>query len=288
MASSLKQVTSYKALSSGYKIPSVALGTWNLPYDKTAEIVYQALRNGYRHFDTAVCYENERPVGLGIYKWLQESDVNKREDVFYTTKLWNSQLGYKQAKKAIDECLKDVKELKYIDLLLIHSPLCSPEDRLGTWKALQEAVEEGKVKSIGISNYGEKHIEQLLNWDGLKIKPVVNQIELSPWLMRVDLVKFCFEKGLLIEAYAPLTHGNKLSDNEILNELSEKYNKSQAQILIRWSLQQGFIPLPKASNPKHAASNLKVFDFEISAEDIGKLSHPEAYEPTDWECTDAP
>ncbi len=286
------EVTSTKLLSSGYKIPSIALGTYNIPRHITAEVVYNALKIGYRQFDCAYLYGNEREVGQGIYKWLQESEDHKREDVFYTTKIWNSQFGYNRAKSAIDGCLKEVEKLGYIDLVLVHSPLCSPADRLGNWKALQEAVEEGKVRSIGVSSYGIHHLEQLLNWDNLKIKPVVNQIELSPWLMRTEITKFCFEHNIALQAYAPLTQGERLSGelstDSTLNELCKKYNKTAAQILIRWSLQQGFIPLPKAANPVHLQSNFDVFSFSISDEDVNKLSDPDSYSPTDWECTNAP
>lgn len=274
-------------LQNGKFIPSMALGCYDIPNSRTSDVVYNACKVGYRHFDTAVLYHNEEEVGEGIQKWLDEG--NSRDEVFYTTKLWNSQCGYSQAKSAIDDCLAKVSSLGYIDLLLIHSPLCGPVKRLDTWKAMQEAVDDGKVKSIGVSNYGTKHIQQLIDWDGLKYYPQVNQIEISPWLMRSDLVKYCHSKDIHVEAYAPLTHGYKLANppGEV-QQLMEKYHIDSAQVLIKWSLQKGLIPLPKTKTINRLKSNLAVFNFEFTEPEVRSLDHPEAYEPTDWECTDAP
>ncbi|CDF90269.1 related to 2,5-diketo-D-gluconic acid reductase A [Zygosaccharomyces bailii] len=280
-------VPRFYTLINGVKIPSLALGCYDIPRGNTAEIVYQALKCGYRHFDTAVLYGNEQEVGDGISRWLKEDPSHKREDVFYTTKLWNSQNGYSPAKKAIVECLNKVKGIGYIDLLLIHSPLSGPQKRLETWKAMQEAVDEGVVKSIGVSNYGKHHIEELLNWDQLKYPPVVNQIEISPWCMRGELTKWCQSKKIVVEAYAPLTHGYKLKDPGLV-AVAKQLGRDTGQVLIRWSLQRGLLPLPKTQNPARLATNLQVYDFELSPEQIKEIDHPEAHEPTDWECTDAP
>lgn len=273
-------------LPNGSLIPSIGLGTYNIANSDTSEVVYQACLKGYRHFDTAVLYGNEVEVGQGILKWIKEG--NSRHDIFYTTKLWNSQCGYIQAKRAIDECLDKVKDLAYIDLLLIHSPLCGPAKRLETWKAMQEAVDDGKVKNIGVSNYGDKHIQQLLDWKELKYYPQVNQIEISPWIMRAKLVKYCHDRNIRVEAYAPLTHGYKLKNPpQEVKVLMDKYNKTSAQILIRWSVQKGLIPLPKTTTIGRLLENLNV-DFELTSDEIKSLDHPDSYEPTDWECTDAP
>lgn len=281
-------VPKFYTLSNGVKIPSLALGTYDLPKSTTANIVYEALKCGYRHFDTAVLYNNERKVGEGIYQWLQEDPKNnKREDVFYTTKLWNSQNGYQPAKQAIKECLQKVEKLGYIDLLLIHSPLSGSKKRLETYKAMQEAVDEGIVKSIGVSNYGQHHLEELLSWEGLKYKPVVNQIEISPWCMRQELAQWCQSQGIVVEDYAPLTHGYKLKDPQLV-KVAEEVGKNTGQVLIRWSLQHGYLPLPKTSNVDRLPGNLDVYDFKLSESQIKAFEHPEAHEPTDWECTDAP
>ena len=274
-------------LSSGYTIPSVALGCYNIPQDDTAEIVEAALERGYRHFDTAVLYENEKEVGDGIQNWLNKNPQHSRQEIFYTTKLWNSQFGYDNAKLAIQQCLNAVKSLGYIDLLLMHSPIGGKQIRLDTWKAMQEAVDQGIVKNIGVSNFGERHIDALLNWDGLRYKPVVNQIEISPWCMREQLANFCKQKGIFVEAYAPLTHGYKINDLGLL-KISSETGKNTGQILIRWSLQHGYIPLPKTETISRLTGNLDVYDFELTNDQMADIDHPEAYEPTDWECTTAP
>lgn len=272
-------------LSSGYQIPTIALGTYLIA--KPLNIVYEALKVGYRHFDSAVLYGNETEVANGIVKWLKEDpENNKREDVFYTTKLWNSECGYLRAKTAIRNCLNRVEPLGYIDMILIHSPLAGPELRLETWKALQEAVDEGIVRSIGVSNFGEHHIKQLLEWEGLKYKPVVNQIEILPWVMRTELAKFCQSQGIQVEAYAPFNHGGRF-DDPILKKIAKSKGVTPAQVLIRWSLQKGYIPLPKTNTVSRLPSNFDVYSFELSDEEIKQIDRPDAYEPSDWECTDA-
>lgn len=275
-------------LSSGYSIPSVGLGTYEIPPNKTADIVYEALKAGFRHFDTAVLYGNEYEVGQGIVKWMREDPVsNRRADVFYTTKLWNSQNGYEKARRAIAHCLQEVEELGYIDLLLIHSPLSGPERRLETYRAMQEAVDDGRVRSIGVSNYGTRHIDELLAWQQLKHRPCVNQIEISPWLMRQDLADFCKARGILVEAYAPLTHGHRLRDPALVKVASDA-GCDVGQALIRWSLQKGYLPLPKTQSVTRLASNIDVYSFQLTPEQIVELDSPFSYKPTDWECTNAP
>lgn len=274
-------------LNNGNKIPSLALGTYDIPRSQTSDLVYQAAKVGYRHFDTAVLYGNEREVGQGIVKWLKEG--NSRDDVFYTTKLWNSQLGYSSTQTAIESMLDKVHELKYIDLVLIHSPLPGKKLRLETWKALQEFVDQGIIKNIGVSNYGKHHIEELLNWSELTVKPVINQIEISPWCMRQELADWTKSQDIAVEAFAPLTHGYKLTNPPPeIAEISEKYNKSTAQILIKWSLQKGYIPLPKTKTISRLKENLEINDFELTNNEIEIISKPNDYDPTDWECTDAP
>ncbi|CUM65152.1 uncharacterized protein PRCAT00002779001 [Priceomyces carsonii] len=282
---SLRLVT----LNSGNTIPSIGLGCYNIPNNQTSEIVHEAAKQGYRHFDTAVLYGNEHEVGKGISKFLKETPSVKRSDIFYTTKLWNSQCGYGNAKSAIRDCLEKVKDLGYIDLLLIHSPLCGPQKRLETYKALQESVDEGLVKNIGVSNYGIKHIEQLLEWSELKYPPAVNQIEISPWCMRSELAQWCLSHDIHVEAFSPLTHGSKLAHPPPeIAEICKKYNKNTAQILIKWSLQKGYIPLPKTKTPSRLKGNIDINDFKLTDAEIKAIDKPDAYEPTDWECTDAP
>ncbi|KAI3402822.1 hypothetical protein KGF56_004283 [Candida oxycetoniae] len=276
-------------LNSGNTIPSIGLGCYNIPTSQTSSLVYEALKVGYRHFDTAVLYGNESQVIKGISLFLRDNPQVERSQIFYTTKLWNNQLGKKATEKAIDTMMDQIGDLKYIDLLLIHSPLPGQQRRLESWGVMQEAVQQGKIKNIGVSNYGKHHIEELFNWSQLKIPPAVNQIEISPWCMRQELAQWCLKNDIQVEAYAPLTHGYKLeSPPAELKKIMTKYNKSAAQILIKWSLEKGYIPLPKTKTPSRLISNISVNDFELTAEEMKIIDQPDAYEPTDWECTDAP
>ncbi|ODQ81151.1 hypothetical protein BABINDRAFT_160550 [Babjeviella inositovora NRRL Y-12698] len=283
------QVTREIVLSNGALLPTVGLGTYYLPPKKTAETVTQALTKGYRHIDTAVLYNNEEEVAQGIADWIGLDPQNLRLDVFYTTKLWDMDGGYTAVRREIARCVRKMTAygLEYIDLLLIHSPLCGSRKRLECWRAMQEAVDAGTVKSIGVSNYGVHHIQELLAWPKLTHKPVVNQIEISPWCMRQELADWCRQQGIVVEAYAPLTHGYKTEDSA-LKAIAEKHSVSTAQVLIRWSLQHGYVPLPKTQTIGRLSGNVDVYRFELSDEELATIDHPEAHEPTDWECTEAP
>lgn len=270
-------VKQYIKLNNGISIPLIAMGVYLTPKNLALELVYNALNVGYRHLDCAEMYGNEKEVADGITSWLQDHKEFKREEIFYTTKIFDDHQGYQNAKAAIDDCLARVKSLGYIDLMLIHSPQTNKEDRLGTWKAMEEAVQAGKIKSIGVSNYGVHHLQELLLWKELKIKPVVNQVELHPWMMRTEIVNFCRVNRIELEAYCPLARG-RMMDDPFLKQMAKKYNKTPAQILIRWSLQEEFIPLPKTANKNRAVENILVFDFKILPDDVEALSHPEAYE----------
>ncbi|KAG7193808.1 uncharacterized protein KQ657_000501 [Scheffersomyces spartinae] len=273
-------------LNNGTKIPILGLGCYLLGRNTTSEIVYNAIKLGYRHFDTAQMYGNEREVGQGIMKWINENpQANKRSDIYYTTKLLGENQGYDSAKRAIRTSFQKVNQLEYIDLFLIHDPMTNKDKRLGAWKALQEAVEEGLIKSIGISSYGIRHMKELLEWDGLTIKPVVNQIELNPWLTRKEIVQYCKDHSIYLETFSPLTKGFKFNDHQ-LQALATKYNKSPAQILIKWNLQNDYIVIPKSSNLQRQLDNMNVFDFAISDEDMKMITHDEAYEYFDWDPTD--
>lgn len=264
-------------LLNGSTIPAVGLGVYLLPRSQTAGIVEKALDAGYRLIDSAQEYHNEREAGIGIKAWLEKSNQNKREDVLYTTKITNLNQGYKRTWASLRESLKKVQHLKYIDLVLIHDPLTDRETRLETWKALQEAVDEGLVKAIGVSNYGIHHVKELFEWDGLVHKPVVNQVELSPWLMRTALVDYCQKLGIVMEAYCPLTTGAKLRD-PVLGSVARKHGKTPAQVLLRWNIDRGIVVLPKTLKAERVPENFDVFDFSLSDEELKQLSHPDAYE----------
>lgn len=273
-------------LNNGLVYPTIGLGVWLTSTNVATQVVYDSLCAGYRLVDSAEFYGNEKEVALGIARWIKEGK-GKREDVLYTSKLWDNHHGYAEATRAINKCMARAKSIEYIDLMLIHLPQSDRELRLGTWKALQEAVDAGKIKSIGVSNYGNHHIQELLDWEGLTVKPVVNQIEVNPWFMRKELVEYCHSKDIVVEAYSPLTRGEKFDDPDLV-ALAKKYKKSPAQILIRWSLQQGHIVLPKTVTISRAVDNFDVYDFVILDEDVARLSHPNlrerfsAWDPTDY------
>jgi diketogulonate reductase-like aldo/keto reductase len=250
-----------------------------------SELTYQALKVGYRHIDSAKVYGNEAEAAEGIARFLKEFPDVQRSEVFFTTKIWNEDHGYEETKKAIQASLERVKAIEYIDLFLIHSSLSNKEKRLGTWKALQEGVESGKVKSIGVSNYGTRHLDELFAWDGLKIKPVVNQLELHPWLPRKDLQEYGKKHGFYLEAYSPLTQGKKL-DDPLLTEIANKHGYSTADVLLRWSYAQGFIPLAKTVHNDRIKQNFTVLDrVELDEEDYKKLDFPDSYEVLTWDPT---
>ncbi|MBI5325455.1 MAG: aldo/keto reductase [Ignavibacteriae bacterium] len=245
-------------LNNGIEIPVLGLGTYKTnPGTETQNAVRLALEIGYRHIDTAALYANEKDVGLAV----KQSRIS-REEIFITTKVWNSDQGYNNTLKAFDVSLKKL-DTDYIDLYLVHWPL--PESRKDTWKALEKLYSNGKVKSIGISNYTIRHIDELLN--SCDIVPSVNQVELSPILQQPKLMDYCKQKGIVIEAYSPLTRGKKFNDKRLLT-LANKYSKSPAQLMIKWALQYDTVVLPKSANPERLKENADVFDFEISAEDM--------------------
>lgn len=256
-------------LNNGIQIPSVGFGTWQTPDGEVAyQAVSDAINAGYRHIDTAAVYGNEESVGKAI----QDASVN-REDIFLTSKLWNTVHTYEDAKNAINQSLNKLGT-DYLDLYLIHWP--NPESarenwetrNREVWRAMEEAYEAGKLKAIGVSNFRGHHLSSLL--ETAKVKPLVNQIYLSPSDTQDEVVAFNKSQGILTQAYSPLGTGTVLDVPEV-KALAEKYGKSPAQILIRWSLQKGFNPLPKSITTSRIQSNLEVFDFELSSEDIAIL-----------------
>ncbi|GMG37548.1 unnamed protein product [Ambrosiozyma monospora] len=271
-------------LNSGNSIPVLGLGVYLTPKDVADSIVQKALDLGYRHVDTATYYKNEQDVADAIGAWLKKNPTVKREEIFYTTKVFDTDHGYEATKKLIATSLEKAKAIDYIDLFLVHSPQSDYEKRHGTWLALQEAVESGKVKNIGVSNYGIKHLKELLAYPDLKIKPAVNQIELHPWLSREELVKYLKDEGIAVEAYSPLARGQRIND-PALEEFAKKYGKTNAQILIAWSLAKGFIPLPKTVTVSRLRTNLESLNFKLSDEDIKKLDSLDEYGVTGWDPT---
>lgn len=253
-------------LKNGVEIPVVGFGTWQTPDGEVAEnSVKWALEAGYRHIDTAAAYKNEESVGRAI----ANSGIS-REEIFVTTKLWNDSHSYEKAKTAIDTSLEKLG-LEYIDLYLIHwpNPIAYRDNwkaaNAESWRAMEEAVEVGKIRAIGVSNFHPHHLEALA--ETAKIEPTVNQIYLNPSDMQEDVVKYNKEHGIISEAYSPLGTG-KIFGIEELKGLADKYNKSIAQLVLRWSLQHGFLPLPKTVTESRVSENADIFDFTIEEEDM--------------------
>lgn len=253
-------------LSDGVEIPKIGFGTWQMPNDDhTTKVVENAINVGYKHIDTAQMYGNEEAVGRGI----KNSGVDRNE-LFVTTKLNNMNHSYELAKESIDESLR-LLQLDYIDLFIIHWPNPKQfrenwkESNIESWRAMEEAQKAGKIRTLGVSNFMPRHLDALV--DHVNVMPTVNQILLNPSEMQPDTVARNKELNILSEAYSPLGTG-KIFELDEMKNLAEKYNKSIAQVAIRWSLQHGFLPLPKSSTLSRAAENADVFDFEISEEDM--------------------
>lgn len=256
-------------LENGVAVPQVGFGTWQIKEGELAfNAVSTALEIGYRHIDTAAVYANEVSVGKAI----NESNL-KREEVFVTSKLWNSDRGYKETLKAFEVSSKKLN-LEYIDMYLLHWPANAKQFKNwqkineSSWKALEKLYEEGKVKAIGVSNFMKEHLEALLS--SAIIKPMVNQIEFHPGFMQEDTIALCKKESILIEAWSPLGSG-KMLDNEVLIAIAKKYNVSVAQLCIRWVLQKGHLPLPKSVTPERIKNNLDVYGFTISDEDVNLI-----------------
>jgi len=254
------------------EIPIIGLGVWGIPKNKTENVVRSAINTGYKHIDTAQIYKNEEQVGKA---------VKEREDIFITTKLWESNFGYE---KTIEACKRSLSKLNRIDLFLVHSPH-KPKLRKETWEAMQYLLKNKYVKSIGVSNFGVHHIKEILSW--AEIGPCINQIELSPFLQRTELVNFCKANGISTTAYSPLTHGRKISDKK-LKKIAERYKRTSAQILIRWSIQKGNIAIPKSSNKSRIEENFNVFNFKIENKDMKLLDKFEQEFITSWNPTIEP
>ena len=262
-------LTDIYKLNNGVKIPIVGFGTWQTPSGEVAKnSVLAAINDGYRLIDTAAAYGNEESVGEGI----KASGVD-RHDLFVSTKLWNTDHGYDRTKKAIDSSLQKLG-LDYLDLYLIHWP--NPEAMRAnwadlnaeSWRAMEEAVKAGKIRAIGISNFRREHIDALLKT--ATINPAVNQNYINPSDMQKVLTAYNDKLGILNEAYSPLGTGGLLG-NETVGKVAKKYDKSPAQVLIRWSLQHGYLPLPKSVHAKYIKANTDIFDFEISSDDMKTL-----------------
>lgn len=256
-------------LNDGNKLPLIGFGTYKTTDEEGTSSVINALANGYRLIDTAAKYENEAAVGAGIIK----ADVDRKE-IIVTTKLWREQLGYGETKTAFAASLKNLK-LTYIDLYLIHWPANAKnyadwqKTNAATWLAMEELQAEGKIKSIGVSNFFPKHLEALLQT--AKVVPAVNQIEFHPGYLQKEVIDYCKKAGIVAQAWSPLARG-KVFENENLKNLALKYNRSVAQICLRWIIQQQIIAIPKSTTLNRIKDNIAIFDFHLSQEDMLSIS----------------
>ena len=256
-------------LSNGYDMPGVGFGTWKSKDGEDAyNSIIEAFKAGYRHVDTAAMYRNEASVGKAV----RECGL-KREDIFVTSKVWNKNRGYEKTMAAFEKTLATM-ELDYLDLYLIHWPAIPlqfedwDQINLDTWRALTDLYKAGKIKAIGVANFYPKHLESLMKTE---VPPMVNQIEYHPGYTQDEVVKYCQENGIVVQGWSPLGNGAVLG-SEFLAEIAAKYNKSVAQICIRYAVQNGIVPLPKSVTPSRIAANLDVYDFEISEEDMKAIA----------------
>lgn len=251
-------------LNNGVRIPAVGLGTWKSSSNDAYQATLYALKAGYRHIDTAMIYRNEVEVGRAI----NDSNIN-REDVFITSKVWNSDQGYEETIKACNESLKNLK-VDYLDLYLIHW-FKGYEKQLETYRALETLYKEGKVKAIGVSNHNIHHLQNLL--DHCEVPPMVNQVETHIGLQNHFLQQFCVENNIQMEAYAPLMSWRiqDMLSNEDMITIAKKHNKTVPQIAIRWHIQRGIVALPKSINQNRIESNFEVFDFDLDKSDMALI-----------------
>ena len=253
-------------LNNGIEMPRLGLGVFRV--ENSSELVNAvkvAIKNGYRSIDGAAIYGNEEAMGEGIREGIKESGIS-REDLFITSKVWNADLGYESTIAAYEASLKRLG-VDYLDLYLIHWPVEGKYKE--AWRALEYLYKEGRVKAIGVSNFQVHHLQDLLK--DAEIKPVINQVELHPYLSQEKVREFCKENDIQVEAWSPLMAGNGLLENDVLKEIAKKYNKTTAQVVLRWDLQSQVITIPKSTNEGRLIENIDIFDFNLSKDDMDKI-----------------
>lgn len=260
----MESLQSTTTLHNGVKMPWFGLGVFKVEEgSEVVNSVLAAIKAGYRSIDTAAVYGNEEGVGKAI----AECGVS-REELFITSKVWNADQGYDETISAFEESLRKL-QLDYLDLYLIHWPVPAQGKYIDTWKALEELYKDGKIRAIGVSNFKEHHLQDLI--DQAEVKPMVNQVEYHPRLTQESLHKFCKKHQIQLEAWSPLMQG-QLLDEPMLVEIAQKYNKSTAQIILRWDLQNEVVTIPKSIKPHRIEENANIFDFTLSEDDMKKIS----------------
>jgi diketogulonate reductase-like aldo/keto reductase len=261
----VKNLQDTTTLHNGVKMPWFGIGVFKVEEGpELVNAVKAAIKTGYRSVDTAAIYGNEEGVGQGIREGIQEAGIS-REDLFVTSKVWNADLGYESTIQAYETSLKKLG-LDYLDLYLIHWPVEGKYK--DAWRALETLYKAGKIKAIGVSNFQTHHLEELMK--DAEIKPMVNQVEYHPRLTQKELQSFCLEHGIQLEAWSPLMQG-QLLEHEVLTEIATKYNKSVAQVILRWDLQNGVVTIPKSTKEHRIIENSSVFDFELTKEDMERI-----------------
>ncbi len=250
-------------LNDGHEMPSVGFGVFLVPEDETFAAVAHALASGYRSIDTAALYQNEAPTGQAV----AASEI-PREELFITTKLWNDDQGYDSTLEAFETSMQKLG-LDYLDLYLIHWPVADRDLYADTWKAFEQLHSDGRVRSIGVSNFQIPHLRRVI--EEFEVVPAVNQVELHPELTQEELRQFHAEQGITTEAWSPLARGAVLRDETIVG-LADKYGRTPAQVILRWHLQLGNVVIPKSVTPKRIEENLDVFDFELAEDDMAGIS----------------
>jgi len=251
-------------LANGVTIPQVGFGVFKVPDDKTEAVVRTALDAGYRAIDTAAMYGNERGVGRAV-----ASSGLPRDDVFVTTKLWNTDQGRNAALKAFDASMANLG-LDVLDLYLVHWPAPSNDRYVETWLAFEQLLRDGRVRAIGVSNFQPVHLRRLFDETG--VRPVINQIELHPWLVQDELRAFHAEHGIVTEAWSPIGRGGELLDEPTITDIAQQHDRTAAQVVLRWHLQLGHVVIPKSATPERIRTNLELFDFQLTDDEMAAIS----------------
>ncbi|MQS53394.1 aldo/keto reductase [Companilactobacillus mishanensis] len=258
-------IDSTVTLNNGVKMPQLGMGVWKINNSGASQSVQWAIKHGYKAIDTAKQYGNEAGVGDGLTKGLADNGM-KREDIFLTTKVFNGDQGYESTLENFEGQLKRL-QTDYVDLLLIHWPVDGIY--LDTWRALEKIYRDGKARAIGVSNFSVTRLQNIMKI--ASIKPVIDQVEFNPLCQDEDIISYCEENNIYVEAWSPLGGGTVLGD-ERLKKIAAKYNKGVAQIIIRWDLQRGIITIPKSAHEARIQQNSEVFDFELSDDDMTEIS----------------
>ncbi|MCD6449984.1 MAG: aldo/keto reductase [Thermotogaceae bacterium] len=254
-------------LNNGVEMPILGFGVFQITdLEQCEQVVYEAIKVGYRLFDTAASYKNEEAVGKAVKRAIEEGIV-KREELFITTKLWVQDAGYDSAKKAFEKSLKKL-QLDYIDLYLIHQPF---GDVHCAWRAMEELYREGFIRAIGVSNFHPDRLMDLMVHH--EVVPAVNQIEIHPFYQQTESIEFMKKYNIQPEAWAPFAEGrNNIFQNEVLVSIAQKYNKTVAQVILRWSVQRGIVATPKTVHKERMIENINIFDFELDQEDMDRIT----------------